>query len=157
VSKRQRIQLGVGCLAVIWLAALFLAQHGTYGWTLFMLLPAIAGAVGTWIFRPATVGHAMQIGAAIGVLACCFFLFLGAEGLICVVMAIPVVVPLAMAGSLLAYWARAVGNPTHPAAMALLLPLSLFYDGTAKPPVYSLTTNEAPPQTDEMYRATVAA
>jgi hypothetical protein len=83
----------------------------------------------------------MKIGAIIGALGCSLFLVLGIEGLICVAMAIPVLIPCSMLGSLLVYLGRASSNPKQPAVLGLLVPLTLFFDVTAKPPVYSVTTS----------------
>ena len=133
--------LSLGLFALLFIAAFSLARRGAYGWTLFILLPFIAGGLGTWSYRPSTGGQAIGIGAIIGAVGCAFFLLLGAEGLICVVMAIPVVLPLAIAGSSLAYWGGGLLKPKQPAALCLLLPVSLFFDVNSKPPVYSVTTN----------------
>lgn len=138
--KELRIIVSIGVFALLLLAAFLLARRGAYGWTLFVLLPVIAGGLGTWSYRPRTAGHAIGIGATIGALGCGFFLLMGAEGVICVVMALPVVVPLAIMGSLLAYWGGGLSHPKQPAAMGLLIPFTLFFDGHAKPPVYSVTT-----------------
>jgi hypothetical protein len=140
MTKKSRVLLSIGCFAALLAAAYCLTRHGTYGWTLFIMLPVIAGGLGTWSFRPTTVGHATEIGAAIGCLGCGLFLLLGAEGFICVLMAIPVVVPLTIAGSLLAYWGGLLSNSKRPAALGLLVPISMFFDVNAKPPLYSVTT-----------------
>jgi hypothetical protein len=56
-------------------------------------------------------------------------------------MALPVVVPLTVLGSLLTYWGSVQARGKGPAGMALLLPVSLFFDVTAKPQVYPVTTS----------------
>lgn len=139
--NRIRGWLVVCCFGSLLIAALALAHGGTYGWTLFVMVPVVAGGVGTWGFRPATARLAAQIGAGIGAIGCFAFLALGAEGFICMCMALPVVVPLTMAGSLLAYWGDVVPRGRRPIGMALLLPVSMFVDVNAKPPVYSVTTS----------------
>lgn len=136
MTKNVRIAISAGCFAVLFIAAFLLANRGVYGWTLFIVLPVIAGALGSWSLRPKTAGQATRIGATIGALGCGLFLLAGVEGFVCVLMALPVVVPLAIAGSLLAYW-----DPRRPTAMALLLPMSLFFDVNAKAPIYSVTTS----------------
>jgi hypothetical protein len=141
MNRELRVLLSVGCFAALLIAALALARRGTYGWTLFVMLPVIAGALSTWSFRPTTAGKAVELGATTGAVGCCLFLLLGAEGFICVMMALPVVVPLTAAGSLLAYWGGRPAQGKRPAGMALLVPLSLLFDVNAKPPVYSVTTS----------------
>jgi hypothetical protein len=121
-------------------AAFYLAQHGRYGWTLFVVLPVLAGGLGVWCQEPATASGAIKIGATTGAFGCCLFLVLGAEGIICILMALPIVVPLAILGSLLAYWGAGLSRSRQPAALCLILP-SLLFDANAKPPVYAVTTS----------------
>ena len=122
--------------------ALGLAWRGIYGWTLFVILPMIAGAIANWTFRPTTARRAAAMGALAGAVGCASFLVFGAEGLICVLTAIPVVVPLAALGSVLAFWETGDSSQgKRPTAMALLLPLSMLFDTSAKPPVYPVTTS----------------
>ena len=149
VDENRRLYPGLSCLFVLLFAALVLARRGTYGWTLFIMLPVVAGGLCTCIFRPATVRRAVIEGAGIGVIGCACFLLLGVEGFICVLMAIPVVVPLSILGSLIVYWGGVADRHKRPAGMALLLPISMFFDVTAKPPVYPVTTSivvNAPPE-----------
>jgi hypothetical protein len=149
VQPKRRLTIGIGCFAVLLIAALALANRGAYGWTLFTLLPVIAGGVGTWIFRPATAWQAVRTGATIGACGCALFLVLGAEGMICILMALPVAVPLSIAGSLMTYLIGASARGKQPVAMALLLPVSLFFDVNAKPPLFAVSTSivvNAPPE-----------
>jgi hypothetical protein len=149
MTRNGRILISVICFALLLAAAFFLAQRGTYGWTLFILLPFAAGALGTWIFEPETLGQAAGVGALTGLVGCALFLVLGREGLICILMAIPVVVPLTTLGGLLAYWVRSRSHSNRPAALCLMIPVSMFYDVNARPPVYSVTTRivvNAPPE-----------
>lgn len=146
MSRSVRVLLSVGGFALLSAAVLYLARRGAYGWTLFILLPLIAGGLGTWSFRPSSISHAIGIGVSIGGFGCSLFLLTGAEGFICLFMAMPVVLPLTTLGSLLAYWSSA---PSKPAVIGLLVPVSLFFDVNAKPPVYSVTTAtviNAPPE-----------
>jgi uncharacterized protein YndB with AHSA1/START domain len=123
------------------IAALALAHRGIYGLSIFVVLPVIAGALGTWSFRPRTAGGAARIGATVGCAGCLAFLLLGKEGYICMLMALPLVLPLTTAGSLFAYWSSVSRQGKQPVGMALLLPLGLLFDVNAKPPVYSVTTS----------------
>jgi hypothetical protein len=141
VNKNWRILISFVCFAALFGAALRLAAHGTYGWTLFVMLPVLAGGLGVWSIKPETWGSATSVGAGIGAAGCLLFLLVGKEGFICVLMAIPIVVPLAILGSLLAYWGGGLTNPRRPAAMCLLLPISMLFDVNATPPVYSVTTS----------------
>jgi hypothetical protein len=149
VNKNWRIVFSVVCFVALLGAAFKLAAHGIYGWTLFFVLPIIGGGLGTWSVQPGTWGQAVRNGAIIGVAGCLLFLLLGKEGYICVLMALPIVVPLTILGSVLAFWGGGVSSAKRPAILCLMLPASLLFDGNAKPPVYSVTTSivvEAPPE-----------
>lgn len=150
MNKLGRVLFSMCGFAMLSLASIYLARQGTYGWTLFVLLPAIAGALGNWIVRPETVWQACGIGAAIGVAGSSLFLVMGVEGFTCVLMALPIIVPLTMLGSVLTYCGGAYLSAKKPAAMmSLLLPATLFFDTNARPPVYSVSTSmevNAPPE-----------
>ena len=141
MSRRHRFQVSTGCFAALLAVAVGLAWRGIYGWTLFAIVPMIAGAMANWSFRPTTAAGAAATGALAGACGCASFLLIGADGLICVLMAIPVVGSLAALGSLLAFWGSNPPQGKHPAGMALLLPLSMLFDTSAKPPVYPVTTS----------------
>jgi hypothetical protein len=140
MNRDARVWLSFACFVALSFAAYFLTKRGAYGWTLFVMLPFIAGGLGTWSFQPLTMGRAAKIGALIGALECSLFLALGIEGLICVAMAIPILIPCTMIGSLLVYLARTWSSPKHPAVLGLLAPMTLFFDVKATPPVYTVTT-----------------
>jgi len=140
MNRNLRIVSSVAGFAALAAAGFYLSRRGFYGWTIFVMLPFLAGGLGTWSFQPATAGSAIAIGAMTGLLECSLFLVLGFEGLICVAMAIPILVPVTILGALLAYWGRILLNSKRPAVAALLLPATLFFDVSAKPPVYTVTT-----------------
>jgi hypothetical protein len=78
----------------------------SYGLFLFFGTPVVTGALAAFCLNAAgprslllTVGH----GALTVTLACCAFLFLGIEGAICIVMAIPIMVPLGLLGTFVGY------------------------------------------------------
>jgi Polyketide cyclase / dehydrase and lipid transport len=149
VHKNWRVAFSLVCFAALFAAAFYLANYGRYGWTLFVMLPVLAGGLGTWSMQPVTWGRAVRTGAIVGSMGCLLFLVVGKEGFFCVLMALPIVVPLTILGSLLAYWGGGLSNPKQPAAMCLLLPISMLFDVNARPPVYSVTTSivvNAPPE-----------
>jgi hypothetical protein len=141
MTSNRRVVFAVAGWTLLLTAAWALSMRGSYGWALFGAIPVLAGVLGTWFLRPETAGRAMRIGATIGAAGCAVFLVLGAEGLICILMALPFIVPLAAIGSLLAFWSGAPYQGKPSAAMCLLLPVSMFFDANAKPPVYSVTTS----------------
>jgi hypothetical protein len=141
MNRTWRILLSLVCFAALFGAALYLTAHGAYGWTLFVMLPVLAGGLGVWSLQPRTWDRAILEGALIGACGCALFLLVGKEGFVCVLMALPIVMPLTMLGSVLAYWGGGLSSPRQPAAMCLLVPVSLLFDVNAKPPVYSVTTS----------------
>ena len=140
MSLRTRMIVGAALLSCVLLACVALLKNGVYGWTIFIVIPMCAGGLASCTFRPQTSGAAIGIGALTGVVACGSLLFLGLEGIICVGMALPVVVPLSIFGSWVIYRSIGVGHK-GPMAMALLLPFSFLFDVSAKPPVYSVRTS----------------
>lgn len=56
-------------------------------------------------------------------------------------MALPVVVPQAPGGSLLAYWGSSSLKGKGTVSAALLLPLGSLFDVNAKPPVFAVSTS----------------
>ena len=72
------------------------------------------------------------------------------EGAICILVSLPLAVPLGALGGLLAYSALHFHSATRGATMLLLLPpASLHFDTTARPPVFevrSSLTIDAPPE-----------
>jgi hypothetical protein len=92
----------VGAAFVYLQAVLF----GEYGWTLFVLLPVVMGFASCVIFAPAG-GKSFGLCTVVSlyyIFAIAFFLIIFAiEGLVCLVMAIPLAVPLNILGVALAY------------------------------------------------------
>jgi hypothetical protein len=147
--RRDRSAFVALSFGALLMAAIALAAHGKYGWTLFVVLPMVAGALSVWTFKPRTLRHTFGIGALTGALGCTLFLLVGLEGFFCVLMAMPVVIPLTTIGSLLAYWGEKPSMAKRPVAMSLLIPVSMLFDLTAAPPVYSVSTQivvNAPPE-----------
>jgi hypothetical protein len=128
----------IGILAGCGLALL---HNGLYGWTIFALLPGFLGGAVSWSLRPATGGENSIVGAVSAVFGAFFLLAIWQEGLICVLMALPLVVPMGALGGWLAYRFEAASRlQTNGAAMLLLVPVSLFWDTTARPAVFEVKT-----------------
>jgi uncharacterized protein YndB with AHSA1/START domain len=100
----------------------------TYGAVLFFATPLVMGMVaGFFANRPVvrTTKATMRIGMLVMVLAGGVLLAFAFEGLICLVMAAPIVMPLSVAGALLGKWiAEATpSGPAHALPVILSLPL----------------------------------
>lgn len=112
-----------------------LAFTGEYGYALFVTVPICLGysySMLRGLHGKKRLGQLILGTSILGLIACLFFLVVGVEGLICVVMALPIVIPLMILGTLLAYaiqkrlWAKVY----TPVLLLMLNPLSLVYDVT---------------------------
>lgn len=151
MSTLARGFVGLLFLALLVVGGVGLLHNGMYGLTMFIVLLVLLGGLASWVFRPATGGRAMALGAITVMLAVGSSLFAGLEGLVCIVMALPLAAPLGALGSWLVYR----GEPSRLAtgagvAMLLLLPpASITWDTQARPPVFevrSAITIAAPPE-----------
>ena len=127
-----------------------------YAWGLFLGVPFLIGFVSGWIFNLNTL-HSRTQTTSVG----CFttaatglaLLFLRWEGAICLLMALPLAMPFAIAGSLFAWhmlrW-RQRPPATTLAAWIFLLPLLMLGEQAAhlQPPLHPVVTSvviDAPP------------
>jgi hypothetical protein len=108
-----------------------------YGNALFLLTPLLIGAGAAWL--PAgpepSIGRCAWAGALLNAVMCGAFLLLGLEGLICIIMAAPLVgVMGAVGGALGGLLRRRWERPPRASALLvlLILPLLLAWD---RPPV----------------------
>src|SRR5690349_14501261 len=105
-------------------AAVTLARAGIYGVALFAFLPVVMRALVGWSRPVATIRQASMQGGLTAAIGCLFFIVIGLEGLICMVMALPLAVPLGMLGSCLSFLVRNRRMASRTTA-ALLLPFGL--------------------------------
>jgi uncharacterized membrane protein YhaH (DUF805 family) len=137
-----------------WLETHYLIQ---YGWGLFVAIPFTMGFVAAWIYelrRPQTAfGDVVVAVLSVSLLGVGLFA-VAAEGLICLLMAMPLALPLAAFGGALAHALRKGWRKQAPAMMGALI---LFAPGVqwiehavaARPPVYEVRTAidvQAPPE-----------
>jgi hypothetical protein len=140
-----------------WPAAVFISVRvfRNYGVALFFGGPFIAGAIGGFIFNrrfPAGLGGTIGITTLTFGLAALILMAFRAEGLICLVMAVPILGPVAVLGAALGRAiARHDDRSVSPAMFALLaIPLSvglepLHVAGRTLHEVQSSVVIEAPP------------
>jgi hypothetical protein len=83
----------------------------------------------------------VKVGALAALAASASLLLLGVEGLICIAMALPLALPLAILGSWLVYRADAPKRAMRGLGMLLLLPPGILFDATAVPPVFQVRTS----------------
>jgi Polyketide cyclase / dehydrase and lipid transport len=118
-----------------------LIRTGTYGLTLFVVLPVAVGALGAWATKPKTAGKAMLAGMFANLIASGAFLLGGFEGVICIAMALPLALPLGALGGHLVYAHSHKRTLARGTAILALLPLglgTLGFDVTAKPHVFDV-------------------
>lgn len=122
-------------------SGILLLRAGRYGWTIFVLLPVLLGGLASWTFRPTTAWRAVGLGALTVTAAACLLLLLALDGLWCIIMALPLLVPLGALGAWLAYRAGLADVSPRSAPMLLLLPFAtLTWDAKAPPPVFEVQT-----------------
>jgi hypothetical protein len=143
--------LGVG-LALL---GVFARDRARYGWTLFVLAPFalgfVAAALTTYRQEP-TLPRFVLAGTLAALTAGLAFLAMGVEGIVCLLMAVPVTVPCSIAGALAAYLvhSRLRGGATATGMMALAIPLGVAAEPAVvgPPPPYTLRSSidiSAPP------------
>jgi hypothetical protein len=120
-------------------AAVVMQRAGILGWTLFVLVPTAFGGLAVAVFRPRTGAGAVGVGALANVLGACALLVVGMEGMGCVAMCLPLVVPLGALGGALVYMLRNRQSETRSSAMfLLLLPAALTFDMKAPPQAFKV-------------------
>lgn len=129
-----------------------------YGWMLFLVSPCVLGIAASLIlaFRgPRTFGECASLSVQTMVLTSLLLLGFGLEGAICVVMALPLVLPFALLGASIGHWIQQGfwSRRGAPALLALLLlsaPLLMGAESVLdrEPPTFAVTTTievDAPP------------
>jgi hypothetical protein len=141
VSTTARCSVGLLLLAILFIGGVALIRGGVYGWTIFILFPVFLGGLASWVFRPATGRRAAGLGALTAMAAACSLLLLGLEGMFCIAMSLPLVVPLGALGGWLVYRFDPARLPAGTVAILLLLPpASMTWDANARPPVFEVRT-----------------
>ena len=99
----------------------FVAYFGThvlrdYGWSLFVGLPFVLPMLSAVIYgcvRPVTFGQSLAIGVLWAVAALAVIVVTAFEGLICIVMMLPLAVPIVLLGAMVGYFIVGLGSPRH--------------------------------------------
>lgn len=130
-----------------------------YGWGLFVGVPFLIGFLSSAVYNqggPRRLWDSMSVAVLGTILAGCCMLVFAIEGIICMLMALPIAAPVAMIGGALAH--SMFSQPTSPrplpqtfGAMLLVLPLLMSGEHAAKlPPIPIAIRSEvvvnAPPQ-----------
>jgi hypothetical protein len=129
----------------------------TYGWALFVLLPVLMGMEAAMLRgrgRRATLRESLAAAAlSLGILGG-LLVGVAAEGVICLLMAAPLAIPLAILGGLAGYALQSKPVTRHPVTFLLLagiMPYGATVERALQPPadVFMTTTSiefQAPPE-----------
>ncbi|MGB7148399.1 MAG: DUF805 domain-containing protein [Terriglobales bacterium] len=140
------VAVALGVALAVWGAQVLMV----YGWGLFLGVPFLTGFIASWFLNMKTTHPPLEtivVSALTPLLIGLALLSFGREGLMCLLMAIPLALPFSIAGGLLARSISQRRNllaapPTFAACVAIL-PLMMFAEHAAKldPPVNAVTTS----------------
>ena len=139
----------------VWLGTTVLK---TYGWSLFVGLPFTLGFLSVLVFgyhERRTFGSCLVVSLVATVAAGAALLIVAIEGIICLVMALPLAAPMAMVGGCVAYqiqrrdWWQ--GQPARVLCVAIVAPALMLVEHCqpAPLPLFAVTSSlivEAPPE-----------
>ena len=140
------LALAVGVL-VVYFGTNVLAR---YGFGLFLAVPFFTGFIASWALNASEIhslGSTIGISAAVPVFIGLALIGFRLEGIVCLLMAIPLALPFSIAGGLTARYClssrRVRSTGTGIAACVAILPLLLLVEQSAnlQPPVRSVTTS----------------
>ena len=101
----------------------------TYGWTLFLLVPFFSGFMATLLLgqkRKIDRRDAALVSSLVVLLLGGALIALAIEGAVCLLMALPIALPLALLGGLLAYGVLHLSTERNPAMFLLIAGLTPF-------------------------------
>ena len=132
------IAIFAGVLIPFLIGGISIAILGDYGWTVFMIVPFLMGFIPVYIIgrkQEIQLRESYKIGfATLGVVIFALLIF-AIEGIICIVMASPLLILFVWLGAYLGYKTNAGNwlNPTNSTLMLLLLcGLSMSFDTVNK-------------------------
>ena len=160
-GKLASIMLSIGVTSIIGLVCLSLSTLviGSYGWSLFIALPFCMGLFAVLLHsyhEPRSLESCLQVSVMPIVILAAVLLAVAIEGIICLLMAAPIAMLLALLGGSIGFviQARHWGARNKPAmltAVLLVLPSAFFGEHAValKPPdfvVHSAVEISAPPE-----------
>lgn len=98
--------LGIGGGAVYAIAMVVFCVNvlGNYGAAMFFGTPVVTGAIASYLYNrgtPKSIGQTLGHASLTMIFACAGFLCVGIEGIICIAMAVPIMLPLVLFGALI--------------------------------------------------------
>jgi len=109
--KKEKILSAISAIGITVVVAYLFAKLSTdvfevYGSGVFLATPFVCGLISVWIYNrkgKKRIGESLSVSFITGCISLLGFLIVGFEGLICLAMAIPVVLPLFLIGGLVGY------------------------------------------------------
>src|SRR5262245_52441001 len=98
MSTFRRVLLALLAAAACIAAGGVLIRDGGYRWTLFGVLPTLLGGLSAWAIQPSCGISAAALGAATILVASALAIGSKLEGMLCALMAVPLIVPLGALG-----------------------------------------------------------
>jgi len=150
-ARARGAALGIVLSVALGLVLVILSAHVfmRYAWGLFLGVPFLTGFVSSWFLNVKTSQshfRTIAVSTLTTLLIGLSLIGLRYEGLICLLMALPLALPFSIAGGLVARYVLGCRNrPSTPptfAAWLVVLPLLMFAEHAAKlePPLVSVTT-----------------
>jgi uncharacterized protein YndB with AHSA1/START domain len=133
-------------------------KSGLYGWSLFVAVPIVLGALGAWAKPSRSLASAALVGSIAAMVPTLGLFAMGFEGLICIAIAAPLVMPLGALGGIIIFQIEVTLVDSRRGSLMLLLPLLTFaWDTHAKPEIFHVRTEVVIAATpEEVWRQVVA-
>lgn len=134
----------------------------SYGIALFIAVPFLVGFVAVWVRgldEPVTGAQAMGVSTLAVILLGCLIIAFAMDGLVCLIMALPIAIPIALCGGGAAYLLQRRPAAQSPAAFLLLIALTPFgatLERSLQPPaeLFTVTTSiDIPVSPERVWRA----
>jgi uncharacterized membrane protein YhaH (DUF805 family) len=145
----------LGTAIAIAMVGLSVAVFGVYGTTLFFVTPVVMGAVSAFVFNqghPRTIGATLLVAVITVVMAGGSLLLFALEGVLCLAMAAPLALIMAIMGAALGRTIALLGAPgaVHFTGIVALLPLLAGSEAVPATPhvneVVTVIEIDAPPE-----------
>lgn len=145
--KRKFIAIVFTLVIALLFTAICIYRFGEYGFTLFVITPLFMGICPVVIYgkkKAITQGQAFNIAALTLLFYCLAMIFLAIEGLICIIMALPLGLICVWLGSLIGYGIikrKPKGGAPTVIALLFIIPVFSFIEKDSTPSITSVTTS----------------
>lgn len=150
-ARAPGLLIGAGAGALLGLLATFVSSVAdkSYGIALFVAVPFLVGFVAVGVMSlndPVTLREAVSVSALSAIVLGGLLFACAIEGAVCLIMALPIAVPLAICGGLTAYVIQRRSAARHPATFLLLIGMTPFgatLEHVLEPPaeLFTVTTS----------------